>query len=85
LLSIRPNISAKKGESTVVNIQKLEQDIANFFSRGGKITQVPRGVMKHAPDVTGSWQDISQRHKFTLSNSRASYMPITTEDGEPIA
>jgi hypothetical protein len=63
----------------------LEQHIKAFLDKGGKIQQIPRGVMKHAPDVTGSWQDISQRHKFTLSNSRASYMPITTEDGEPIA
>jgi hypothetical protein len=66
-------------------MKNIEQDIQDYLDKGGKITQVPRGVMKHAPDVTGSWQDISQRHKFTLSNSRASYMPITTEDGEPIA
>jgi hypothetical protein len=67
------------------NMKNLEQDIKAFLEKGGKITQVPRGAMKTAPDVTGSWQDISQRHKFTLSNSRASYMPITNEDGEPIA
>jgi hypothetical protein len=66
-------------------MKNLEQDIKAFLDKGGKIQQIPRGVMKHAPDVTGSWQDISQRHKFTLSSSRASYMPITTEDGEPIA
>jgi hypothetical protein len=66
-------------------MKNLEQDIQDYLDKGGKIQQIPRGVMKHAPDVTGSWQDISQRHKFTLSSSRASYMPITTEDGEPIA
>jgi len=67
----------------MIDLNRVQQDIADFFSRGGQITEVPRGVMKSAPGVVGSWQDESQRHSFTLSRNRASYEPMTTEDGEP--
>jgi hypothetical protein len=67
----------------MIDLNRVQQDIQDFFSRGGQITQVPRGLMKSAPDVVGSWQDESQRNRFTLSSNRASYMPMTTEDGEP--
>jgi hypothetical protein len=60
----------------------LEQDIKAFLDKGGKIQQIPAGVMKTAPDVSGSWADESQRHSFTISKSR-NYEPLTTEDGEP--
>jgi len=60
----------------------LEQDIKDFLARGGKIQQIPAGVMKTAPDVSGNWADESQRHSFTISKSR-NYEPMVTEDGEP--
>jgi hypothetical protein len=60
----------------------LERDIQDFLARGGKIQQIPAGMMKTAPDVSGSWADESQRHSFTISKSR-NYEPMVTEDGEP--
>jgi hypothetical protein len=61
----------------------LEQDIQQFLARGGQITVVPRGVMKSAPEVVGSWQDESQRHRFSVRQNRDAYKPITNDDGEP--
>jgi len=61
----------------------LDQDIQNYLARGGQIKQIPRGVMKSAPEVVGSWQDESQRHRFSVSQNRDAYKPPVNDDGEP--
>jgi hypothetical protein len=72
------------GGFTMIDLNRVQQDIADFFARGGQIEHVPRGVTKRAMDESGDWQADHNKGGFAISKDRDRYRPMVNDDGEPV-